>query len=121
MLSNGDLRAGMEVRLKLSKDDIRELPLEAPDRFLVGFPLRAKSLHVGLRVRVSLTPRQRHYVEGVVQLTIAAAVEPVSLRPSRGSLERSSSCQHRECALRSDPRGITDLYENLGGEDRKSV
>jgi hypothetical protein len=57
----------------------REVPLEAAERSLVGLAFRLFALEVGLGGGVVSGAGNRDDVERVVELAIAAAVEPVAV------------------------------------------
>jgi hypothetical protein len=63
----------------VSEDEVRELALEASEYLLLGLPFFAEFGDVGLGVGVTAAPGERHHVERVVQLTVPAAIESMSL------------------------------------------
>ena len=67
------------ARFERGEDDTRELPLEAADRFAAAFPFGLLALEVGASRRMHTRLRDRDPVEGGVELTVAAAVEPMAL------------------------------------------
>jgi len=78
MLSSG-LRQALYIGDKLPKDHVREVAFEAPHGLLVGLSLHLATGNIGLGVVVVPEARPSHHVQGIVELTVAAAIETVPL------------------------------------------
>jgi hypothetical protein len=70
------------VRFECVEDDACELSFEAADRFAAAFAFGLFALEVGARGGVVARLCDRDSVEGRVELSVAAAVEAVSLHAS---------------------------------------
>jgi hypothetical protein len=68
------------ARLEDVEDDADEESFEAADRFAAAFAFGLLALEVGTRTWVVTGLRDCDSLEGSVELSVAAAVEPVTLR-----------------------------------------
>jgi hypothetical protein len=115
MLSSRQLRpprVGDEVAI----DHARKLPLQTAHGLFVGLARFPLPIHVGLSFRHDPTLHQGDVVQGPVQLTVPAAVQPVSLDLPRGGRERSRAGQHGEGGLGPNSGGVAYLPKDLCGE-----
>src|SRR5215216_6489718 len=80
-----------------------EVPLEAAERSLVGLAFGFLALEVGLGGRVVAGASDRDDVERVVELAIAAAVEPVPVALSRGARDRCAARLSGEAGIGCEP------------------
>ena len=71
------------ARFECVEDDACELAFEAADCFAAALAFCLLALEVGASGRVVTRLRDRHAVEGRVELAVAAAVEPVTLYAAR--------------------------------------
>jgi hypothetical protein len=61
---------------------------------------------------------ERDEVQSAIELAVAAAAQPVSVRLTRGGEERRGSGHHREGGFGPDPGDLSHFTEDLGGDER---
>lgn len=79
---------------------------EAADDVLLGEALFGASSHVCLGSGVPAEPAERDAVGGGVGLSVAAAVESVSVGLSGGRGDRGDAAEHRERGFGVEPVGV---------------
>src|SRR5207244_7389319 len=98
-----------------------DVALEAADDLGFGQALGGATVGVGARASAVAEPADGDQVECTVGLAVAAAVEPVSARASRGGGERTRAAEAGEGAVVGEPLdvlagGDKELAGVLGGD-----
>src|SRR5256885_16358000 len=114
--------ASMSVKLgsplfEQSEEVACEVALERADRLAFALALAAATLDVGDRARVVFAPGDHDLMQDVVELAVAAAVEPVPDGFVRGGWDRRRSRQTRECGFAAEAAPVRPGDERLGGAD----
>ena len=110
------------LRLLLLEEPVEvagEVALEAAVCFAAALAVADSSIDVGDRRGVSSSARDEDHVQGAVESSVAAAVEAVADRLSRGGGKRCAAGEAREGGLASDPAGVRPGDDQLGGDDRR--
>src|SRR6266498_5893011 len=95
-----------------------EVALEAAACFAAALAFLDATVDVGDRRRVRAASGDDDHVQCPVESAVAAAVEPVADRLSRGGWDRSAAGESREGGFASDPAAVRPGDQDLGGRER---
>src|SRR5687767_4777951 len=95
-----------------------EVALETADRLAHALALASAPFDVGDRLGVALAPGDDDRVQGTVELAIAAGVEAVAQRLTRGGGDGSAGAQAGEGRLAGEAPLVRVGDEELRGRDR---
>jgi hypothetical protein len=107
-----------EVDLELAPDGVADPALQRPERFFLGLPLRDLALVVDAAGCVVTDLGDRDEMHRMVQLAVAARVEPVPCAGSTRCLNRRGAVVGRESCRCCEACGVADVGEDQRGDDR---
>ena len=94
-----------------------ELTLDAAHRLPLALATREQAVAVGACFGVAAEAGAGDHVEGRVELSVAAAVEPVAAAGAAGGFDGAGAGERGEGSLVSHPLGIAAGDDELGGAD----
>lgn len=100
---------------ELSIDDVRQMTLWAPKGLSPTLALGTPAFHIGPASRIDLSLDQRNRVDGAIQASVPAAIEPVPADAPRRGPNWGGSCRRYEVILRGEPTNIAHLGKNPSG------
>ena len=102
-------------------DPACQMALETAYGFNSGLALGLLSSEVVLSRRMNTALGHGNAVKGAVELTVAAAVEPVAGAPARGGGDRSNAGETGQLGIRREARGAGGLGEELCRRQRPAA
>src|SRR5919112_4144292 len=106
---------------ELSVEFAGDVALEAATDLARGLSLGGASLDVRPGPGTAADPGQRDGVDGAVQRSVAAAVEPMPDDPAAAGRDRADAAQGGERGLAAAPAGVGEADHGLGGGDRSDA
>src|SRR3954454_472047 len=94
-LSSGAARRLLRIRQEAPEDCIADAPLEAPQRFLAGLALICLLVVVSPAPSIRPGLAYRHYVQGVVEVSVACHREKACGAPPPRSMSQAAPCLRR--------------------------
>ena len=110
--------AAAEVDLELAPDGVADPTLESAQHLLFRLPLGDLALVVGAAGCVVADLGDRGQVERVVQLAVAARVEPVAFAGTAGGFDGGGAVVGGEPLWGQEPGGVTDVAQDEPCDDR---
>src|SRR5829696_10231076 len=96
-----------EDRSELLVDLAGDIALEAADDLALGLAFGGAPGHIAAGARITRHAHQHDAPQGVVGLTVPAAVQAVADGAARGRRQRRGATQHREGSLAPEPLGLS--------------
>jgi hypothetical protein len=98
-------------------DAAGEVAFEVADRFAFGFVVGSLFLEVEGGAGVLADADDREHVEGAVEASVAAGIQPIAVGSSPGDWDRGAAGEAGELGVCGEAVDPGDLADELGGQE----